>query len=236
MPQPPHTRDHWHARPNTKEFDGADYFLRHSALMTRLCGVIARTELPEAPVLPDDRPVMFAANHRSFLDIAVAMAVFGNLSLSCRLQVRADMFEKAVVGGWLQRLNCIPTAKAVREDAEATAIETLTAGSTVAIMPEGRLVPPHDRPDGVGQPRTGVSRIAQQSGALVVPVAIHGSDAIWPKTRPIPKLGVFKRRDLIVRLGSPMEFEDPDHQANADRLMKTIASMLADIETEVAAR
>ena len=229
------TRAHWADRPNTQEIPHADYLLRHSRRMHQLCRMIATVELPESPDLPTDEPVVFAANHRSFLDIAAAMAVFGNLSLSCRMQVRADLFEKPVVGGWLHRLGCIPTSTAVREQAEDTAVQTLDSGSTVAIMPEGRLVPPKDRPGGVGQARTGISRIVERTGAQVVPVAIHGSDQIWPVGRPVPKLGVFRRRHLVVRLGQPMEFGLDDHQDNADTLMATIAGMLAEIEHDLVA-
>ena len=227
------TRAHWADRPNTQEIPHADYLLRHSRRMHRLCRMIATVELPEAPNLPADEPIVFAANHRSFLDIAAAMAVFGNLSLSCRMQVRADLFNKPVVGGWLHRLGCIPTSTAVREQAEETAVQTLDAGSTVAIMPEGRLVPPKDRPAGVGQGRTGGSRIAERTGAHIVPVAIHGSDQIWPVGRPVPKLGVFRRRHLVIRLGDPIDFPHDDHQDNADHLMDTIAQMLREIERDL---
>jgi 1-acyl-sn-glycerol-3-phosphate acyltransferase len=208
--------------------------LRHSQRMGRILQIIARTDLPDHVELPDDRPVVFAANHRSFLDIAVAMAMFGHLSITSRMQVRADIFDKHIIGPWVTGLRCIPTNKDVRAEAEATALATLEAGSTVAIMPEGRLVPPKDRPNGVGAARTGISRIVRQSGAMVVPVAIYGSDAIWPKKRPIPKLGLFRRRDLVVRLGPPIDFADKDHQVNADQLMATIAAMLREIEGDLA--
>lgn len=227
------TRAQWAERPNTREIPHADSMLRHSRRMHRLCRIIARVQLPDVPDLPPDTPLIFAANHRSFLDIAAAMAVFGNLSLSCRMQVRADLFDRPVVGGWLHRIGCIPTSTAVREQAEDAAVETLTGGSTVAIMPEGRLVPAKDRPGGVGQGRTGISRIAQRSGAQVVPVAIHGSDHIWPIGRPVPKLGLFRRRDLIIRLGEPIAFPHDDHQDNADLLMDTIAAMLRQIEHDL---
>jgi 1-acyl-sn-glycerol-3-phosphate acyltransferase len=220
-------------RENTQDFDEAEYFLRHGARMIKLCGLIARADLPETVEIPAERPVMFAANHRSFLDIVVALAVFGKLSVACRLQVRADIFDKPIIGGWVHRLRCIPTSRDVREQAEAMSLETLDSGSAVAVMPEGRLVPPEDRPGGVGQGRIGISRIAQQAGAVVIPVAIYGSDKIWPKGRPIPKLGLFRRRDLIVRLGPPLDFDHPDHQVNVDQLMNTIAAMLADIEAEI---
>ena len=228
-----HTRDSWRLLPNTQETATSDYMLRHGKRMHRLCRLVARVEMPNDVELPAERPVIFAANHRSYLDIAVALAMFGNFSLTCRMQVRADMFERPVIGSWLRKLGCIPTSTALREQAEAVSIETLQAGSTVAIMPEGRLVPARDRPDGVGEPRTGVARIAAQTRAMIIPVAIYGSDDIWPKGRPIPKLGLFKRRRLVVELGPPMSFDLDDHQANADQLMERIAEMLAEIEARI---
>lgn len=222
----------WRARGNTREIDQADYFSKHSHRMYRLCRLVATVDFPDELHLPADEPIVFAANHRSFLDIAVALAIFGKFDLTCRMQVRADMFSKPVIGPWLQRLGCIPTATAVRAEAEATALETLAAGSAVALMPEGRLVPPKDRSTGVGQGRTGVSRIVKGSGAMMIPVAIHGSDRIWPRGRPFPKLGLFRRRRLTVRLGEPMTFPHEDHQRNADLLMDTIAGMLGEIDEQ----
>ena len=57
-------------------------------------------------------------------------------------------------------------------------------------MPEGRLVPPEERPAGVGQGRPGISRIARATGATTVPVAITGSDSVWPlgKGFSIPRM------------------------------------------------
>ena len=72
------------------------------------------------------------------------------------------------MGSWLRRNGCIATSRDTREEAELQAIEKLKAGYAVAIMPEGRLVPPTDRPEGVGQGRHRISRIARATGATIV--------------------------------------------------------------------
>lgn len=219
----------WRDRPNTVEIPHARYMLHHSRRMERFGGFFTQWDFPEQIELPADRPILFAANHRSFLDLAAAMAIFGRLGLSCRMLIRADVFDKPVLGGWLHRIGAIPTSRAVRETAEATAIATLEAGQTVAMMPEGRLVPPQDRPTGVGEARPGVSRIALASGAAVVPVAIHDSDRVWPRGRPWPKLPLRGRPTVAIRVGAPVEF-GTDHDENTQRLMTTIAAMLAEID------
>ena len=118
-----------------------------------------------------------------------------------------------------------------KEQAELQAIEKLKAGYAVAIMPEGRLVPPEERPAGVGQGRPGISRIARATGATIVPVAITGSDSVWPlrKGFPIPRM---KRPMIKVRFGAPFEFESDDDIKNANQVMQKIKNLL-DTMTDV---
>lgn len=219
--------DYWNSRKYTTDSEFSDYFFRHGARMRRLLDTICDFNVPDALELDEDRPLVFAANHRSFLDVFVSGALFSHLELSCRFQVQARMFDRPVIGRWLTQLGCIPTNRAVREQAEATSVATLQAGHTIAIMPEGRLVPAHERPDGVSPGRPGLSRIVRQADALVVPVSCHGSDRVWPRGRPLPKSGIFRRHLVTVDLGPPIEFTTDDHQANVDGVMKTVAAMLA---------
>jgi len=226
-----HHAPEWHDQANTVETPQAEYMLRHARRMDRWGSALTRWDFPDRLDLPEDQPILFAANHRSFLDIAAALAIFGRFGLSCRCMVRADVFEKPVVGKWLHQLGCIPTDRSTREQAERAAIETLAAGQTVAMMPEGRLVPSADRPNGVGEARRGVSRIVAASGAAVIPVAIHDSDLVWPRGG-LPKLPLRGRPVVTLRLGPPVPFDSGDEQADADRLMATISDMLRKIDAE----
>jgi len=60
----------------------------------------------------------------------------------------------------------------------------------------------------------------------VIPVACTGSDKIWPRGRPIPKTGLFKKQTLRVRFGEPISFRSTDHEANVDYVMAEIAAMI----------
>ena len=189
--------------------------------------IFSRHDFQEDINLPVDTPILFAANHRSFFDVIIAWAVFSESGINCHCFIRADLFEKPVIGSWLKRNGCIPASRSTREEAEKRAITELNSGHAVAIMPEGRLVPPDERPDGVGQGRPGISRIARATGAKIVPVAIEGSEIVWPLGRafPIPKL---KKPLVSVRFGSPFHLTSDDDIENVETIMNSIRDLLTE--------
>lgn len=188
----------------------------------------AVVDLPDKLTLPQDRPVIFAGNHRSFFDFLPAMAIFTKFGLSCRIFIRADVMEKGVGGWFFKGIGAIPASRETREQSEQTAIEALQAGELVCLMPEGKLVKPSDWVDGVGPARPGVSRVALATGAVVVPVAFAGTHLVWPRGG-MPKFR-FPRRTVSLRLGEPIELEGDDHEANAAHVMGRIADLLKEME------
>jgi len=135
------------------------------------------------------------------------------------------LFQKPLIGGWLKRNGCIPTSKATREEAEELAISLLSEGYSVAVMPEGRLVPEIDRPEGVGQGRPGVSRIAKAANVSVLPVAIEGTDKVWPMGKAFP-LFRFPRPIVTIKFGDPVKLQSKDDIENVGVIMDEIKSLL----------
>ena len=202
-------------------------FRRSGKVMAIFSRIFSRHDFQEDINLPVDSPILFAANHRSFFDVIIAWAVFSESGINCHCFIRADLFEKPVIGSWLKRNGCIPASRSTREEAEKRAITELNSGHAVAIMPEGRLVPPNERPDGVGQGRPGISRIARATGAKIVPVAIEGSEIVWPLGRafPIPKL---KKPLVSVRFGTPFHLTSDDDIENVETIMNSIRDLLTE--------
>src|SRR5437868_10936224 len=122
--------------------------------------------------VPADGPVIFAANHRSFLD----PFVIGTLVRRPLYYVaKKELFVRRWQGWVLNALGAFPVDRgAGDEDAVDTAREVLARGDCVLIFPEGTRV----RPGSLGQPRRGVGRLALDSGAPVVPVAVMGTEAV----------------------------------------------------------
>ena len=214
-----------------KDIEEIRSFRRSGKFMNIFSKIFSRHDFQTELELPESSPIIFAANHRSFFDVIIAWAFFSLSGVNCHCLVRADLFSKPLMGAWLKKNGCIAASRKTKEQAELQAIEKLKAGYAVAIMPEGRLVPPEERPAGVGQGRPGISRIARATGATIVPVAITGSDSVWPlgKGFPIPRM---KRPMIKVRFGAPFEFESDDDIKNANQVMQKIKNLL-DTMTDV---
>ena len=214
-----------------KDIEEIRSFRRSGKFMNIFSKIFSRHDFQTELELPRSSPIIFAANHRSFFDVIIAWAFFSLSGVNCHCLIRADLFSKPLMGAWLKKNGCIAASRKTKEQAELQAIEKLKAGYAVAIMPEGRLVPPEERPAGVGQGRPGISRIARATGATIVPVAITGSDSVWPlgKSFPIPRM---KRPMIKVRFGAPFEFESDDDIKNANQVMQKIKNLL-DTMTDV---
>lgn len=200
---------------------------------TRLSAPLAKLDLPDTLRVPTNRPVLFAGNHRSFFDVVATLAIFARFDVSSRILIRADLVDSGFSGTLLRRLGSISTSAANRQEAEDIAVESLTSGQTVSMMPEGRLVARDEWLDnGVGSARPGLSRIARRAGASVVPVAFVGTDKVWPRGKP-PKLHR-RRPTVMIRLGEPVEMVGDDDQANTDEFMGRLGALVKKLEAELA--
>ena len=85
-----------------------------------------------------------------------------------------------------------------------TARLVLDRGGTVCIFPEGTRI----RSGSLGTPRRGVGRLALETGAAVVPVAVHGTEQVRRGWRIRP-------RKVKLRVGRPATFPRTEHPSPA---------------------
>jgi len=123
--------------------------------------------------IPASGPVILAANHRSFLDPFV-IAVMARRPIYFVAKKELFLFHP-VVSWLLGALGAFPIDRgASDQEAMATARAILERGEVVLMFPEGTRV----RPGSLGTARRGVGRLALETGALVVPVAVIGTEAV----------------------------------------------------------
>ncbi|MEQ8843165.1 MAG: lysophospholipid acyltransferase family protein [Acidimicrobiales bacterium] len=173
----------------------------------RLTGHVLRriTYHPESMGDAVPQRVVMVANHRSLADLFVAVEALGHYGLPARCLVRAKYFDAPVMGKWLHSLGCIPAGDGKRESI-ATAKETLDSGRPVAVMIEGRIIPPDRRqPDGLGEIRPGFVEIARAANAPILPIALVHTDEIWASRGKLPRIPWRGRPMIEVHTGTLVE-------------------------------
>jgi glycerol-3-phosphate dehydrogenase (NAD(P)+) len=143
--------------------------------------------------LPRSGPLLLASNHRSFLD----PFVIGTLvRRPVYYMAKRELFENRWQAWALNALGAFPVDRGAGDgDAMATAREILARGDCVVVFPEGTRV----RRGPLGEPRRGIGRLALETGAPVVPVAVIGSDQVRRGWRVRP-------RKVRLRVGAPLSY------------------------------
>jgi 1-acyl-sn-glycerol-3-phosphate acyltransferase len=153
--------------------------------------------------IPAEGPVILASNHRSFFD----PFMIGTMTRRPVYYVaKKELFGYNRVLSWL--LNALGAFPVDRGNSDHETIETakviLGRGEIVLMFPEGTRT----RPGSLGKPRRGVGRMALETGAPVVPIAIIGTEDIRRGWRIRP-------RKVRIRAGRPLHFPKVENDSPA---------------------
>jgi 1-acyl-sn-glycerol-3-phosphate acyltransferase len=143
--------------------------------------------------VPRSGPLVLAPNHFSQMD---HFFIGAYLRRQIRFMAKSQMFGPPVLTYIYKHGGVFPVRRGQRdEEAFKTAYTILDQGEMLLVYAEGG----RSRSRNLGEPRPGIGRIALESGAPIVPVAIHGSAAVrgWKRLR-FPK--------VTVQFGEPLTF------------------------------
>ncbi|NDU74712.1 1-acyl-sn-glycerol-3-phosphate acyltransferase [Actinomadura sp. DSM 109109] len=156
--------------------------------------------------VPRIGPVILAANHLAVLDSFLLPLM---VPRRVHFLGKHEYFTKAGLKGrttatFFRSLGAIAVDRSggrAALDALGACAAVLERGGAFAIHPEGTR-----SPDGrLYRGRTGVARLAMQTGAPVLPVAIEGTDRVQPRGQALPRPG-----RIGLRIGPPMDFRGRD--------------------------
>jgi len=176
--------------------------------------------------VPGNGPVIIASNHLSFSD-----SIFMPLVVPRKVTflAKSEYFTSPGPKGLLKKLTFIalgqvPVDRSGGRRSEAaliTGLKILGEGKCLGIYPEGTR-----SPDGrLYKGRTGIARLAIESGAPIIPVAMFNTEKIQPTGTVVPKV---MRVEMI--FGEPMYFEGDSTdllylREVTDKIMATIQSL-----------
>jgi 1-acyl-sn-glycerol-3-phosphate acyltransferase len=147
--------------------------------------------------VPKSGPLIIAANHRSFMDPFVIGMM---LRRPTYFVAKTELFNSRIVAWLLSSLGAFPVERGQGDrDAMTTARQILERGDVVVIFPEGTRT----RPGTLGAPKRGVGRLALETGAPVVPMALIGTEAIRRGWRIRP-------HKVRIRAGRALRFPQVD--------------------------
>jgi 1-acyl-sn-glycerol-3-phosphate acyltransferase len=179
------------------------YWLAKNLIVVPLLRLLFRFEVHGVENIPKKGAAIMASNHRALLDSAFVpgaiprhVAFLGKEQLFAGKSLRARFVRSFMQAmGQLEIDRSGGTASA---SSLGGGVDVLRAGRLLGIYPEGTR-----SPDGrLHRGRTGIARVLLDTPALVVPVAISGSEEVLPRGAKFLKLGT----RVIVTFGEPMDF------------------------------
>ncbi|CAM2968799.1 1-acyl-sn-glycerol-3-phosphate acyltransferase [Prescottella defluvii] len=178
------------------------YWLFKYVLLGPMLLLLGRPKLEGAENIPTDGPAILASNHQAVLD-----SFFLPLRVNRRITflAKSEYFTGTGLKGRFQRwffsaVGQVPidrTGASAAQDALNAGLRVLGEGKLLGIYPEGTR-----SPDGrLYKGKTGMARLALESGVKVIPVAMIDT----AKVNPIGSR-MWKPAKVTVRIGEPIDF------------------------------
>ncbi len=172
--------------------------------------------------VPERGAAIIAGNHPSYLD---PLLVLLPLKREIRFMAWDALFKVPLLGQLIRALGAFPVdlRKGKGEAAFREGLRVLNEGYALGIFPEGQ----RSESGPMGELRTGVARLAMDTGAPIVPVTIGGAFRAWSKWKLIPKPA-----KIIVRYHKPIQISEEDRKTkNSDKefhqqVMQTVAERI----------
>jgi 1-acyl-sn-glycerol-3-phosphate acyltransferase len=178
------------------------YWLFKYIFMGPLLTVMARPKTEGLEHIPDSGPAILASNHLAVVDSFVKPLV---ITRRITFLAKAEYFTGTGPKGWFKRwfytvAGQVPIDRTNADAAQAaldTAKRLLDDGKLLGMYPEGTR-----SPDGrLYKGKTGLARLALETGVPVIPVALIGTDKFNP-----PGTVMWRPARVTMRVGKPLDF------------------------------
>ena len=174
-----------------------------AAVMRPILNLIVKRDWRGGEKLPKSGPAIVVCNHISYLDPLTFSHFLYNNGRAPRYLGKESVFKIPVIGFIIKSAGQIPVKRESRDAIQGYehAIAVLKAGHLLGVYPEGTLS--RDPELWPMKGKTGVARLAMQTGVPVYPCASWGPEKVIPPYGKRIKL--FPRTKVTVLMGEPVD-------------------------------
>lgn len=177
--------------------------------------------------IPRTGPALLAMNHVGYLDFAIAGTALLPTNRLARFMAKREIFDNPIAGPLMRGMKHISVDRSNGAPSFTEALKALRKGEIVGVFPEATISQSFE----LKEMKSGVIRLAMESGAPVVPTIIWGSQRIW--TKGLKRDFSRARYPIIVSFGAPIFFiPTEDSQSALDRLRGAMQELLHSAQLE----
>jgi 1-acyl-sn-glycerol-3-phosphate acyltransferase len=181
--------------------------------------------------LPERGPVLLASNHVAYPDFLFVGQAGLARGRHVRFLARHDVWDPPVVGRAMTAMRHVPVDRRAPAAAYLGARALLREGEAVCAFPEAGVSHSYT----VRALMPGVAALARELGLPVVPVAVWGTQRLWPLRREVgevsPRPALTRGRLVDVRFGPPLPVAaDADLAATTTELGARLTGLLEGLQ------
>lgn len=177
--------------------------------------------------VPRTGPALLAMNHVGYLDFALAGTALLPAGRLARFMAKREIFDNPIAGPLMRGMKHISVDRNNGAPSFVQALKALKSGEIVGVFPEATISQSFE----LKTMKSGVIRLAMESGAPVLPTIIWGSQRIW--TKRVPRDFGRNSITVIVSIGAPIYFApDEDPESGLTRLQMRMSELLASAQNE----
>lgn len=148
--------------------------------------------------IPDNQPVLYVGNHRSYFDIVIGYRLIKG---ECGFIAKKEMEKIPFLRRWMKNIHCLfLDRKNIKEGLKTilAGIDKVKHGISIWIFPEGT----RNRDAGMMEFKEGSMKIAEKTDCPIIPVAMTGTAEIFEKHIPW-----IKKSHVTVTFGKPIDIK-----------------------------
>jgi putative phosphoserine phosphatase / 1-acylglycerol-3-phosphate O-acyltransferase len=220
--------EHWDRPPGVPSVLGLEPYHMLRPFVRPTSFPYARFDITGVDQIPAHGPVLLAANHRSYFDVAALALVAAAVGRPVRFLAKKEVFDAPVVGQIARAIGGIPVDRGSGSDSPLRAAEAaLKAGEVVIVLPQGTIPRGDAFFDVQLKGKTGTARLAATTGAVVVPVGLWGTENVWARSSRVPDFTLVRKPPKItIRVGQPLALSLTNAKADTEAIMTAISDLL----------